>query len=91
MGGEAQQLTEHETSVGSIAWSPDGAWIYFQASDDKTAEQKAKEKARDDVFAYDENHQQRHLLRVNVETGEEERVSRIRGCPCPSPWRCGGG
>lgn len=74
-GGEAEQLTEHATSVGSIAWSPDGTWIYFQASDEKTDEQKAKDKAKDDVFAYDENFQQRHLWRVNIETGEEERVT----------------
>ena len=74
-GGEAEQLTEHATSVSSIAWSRDGTWIYFQASDEKTDEQKAKDKAKDDVFAYDENFQQRHLWRVNIETGEEERVT----------------
>lgn len=75
VGGEAEPLTDHATSVSSIEWSPDGRWIYFLAFDDKTDEEKAKEKLRDDVFAYDENYQQRHLWRVAVATGEAERVT----------------
>ena len=75
LGGEAEALTEHATSVGGIQWSPDGAWIYFTAAEDKTAEQKAKDKVKDDVFAYDEDFQQVHLWRVRVAGGEEERVT----------------
>lgn len=75
MGGEAEALTKHATSVGEIQWSPDGAWIYFTASEDKTAEQRAKDKVKDDVFAYDENFQQVHLWRVRVATGDEERIT----------------
>jgi dipeptidyl aminopeptidase/acylaminoacyl peptidase len=74
-GGEAAPLTAHPTSVNDIQWSPDGRWIYFLAYDDKTEEQKAREKVRDDVFAYDENYQQRHLWRVEVATGGESRVT----------------
>ncbi len=75
LGGEAELLTDHATSVGDLQWSPDGKWIYFVASDDKTEEQKAKEKDRDDVFAYDENYEQRHLWRVDVAAREEEQVT----------------
>ncbi|HSG09832.1 MAG TPA: S9 family peptidase [Longimicrobiales bacterium] len=75
LGGEAEALTEHATSVMQIQWSPDGAWIYFGAHDDKTDEQKAAEKAEDDVFAYAENFQQVHLWRVDVATGEEQRIT----------------
>ena len=75
VGGEAEPLTTHPTSVGSIQWSPDGRWIYFTASDDKSAAEKAKEKVRDDVFAYDENYQQRHLWRVEVATGKAARIT----------------
>ncbi len=74
-GGEAEVLTKHATSVSGLQWSPDGAWIYFSASDEKSAEQKAREKVKDDVFAYDENYQQEHLWRVRVATGEEERLT----------------
>jgi len=74
-GGEAEVLTTHATSVSGIQWSPDGTWIYFTAPEEKSAEQKAREKVKDDVFAYDENYQQEHLWRVRVATGEEERLT----------------
>ncbi len=74
-GGEAEPLTKHATSVGDIQWSPDGTWIYFTAPSRSPAEQAAREKAKDDVFAYDENYQQDHLWRVRVATGEEERLT----------------
>jgi dipeptidyl aminopeptidase/acylaminoacyl peptidase len=75
LGGEAEALTEHATSVGSIQWSPDGTWIYFLASDEKSEEQQKKEKDRDDVFAYGENYQQRHLWRAAAATGDAERIT----------------
>ena len=74
-GGEAVQLGKHPTSVSNLTWSPDGAFIYFLAADDKTPEQKAMDQARDDVFAFDENYQQRHLWRVAVADGRATRVS----------------
>jgi len=74
-GGEAVRITTHETSVSSIAWSPDGAFIYFLASDPLSAEEKKKQEIQDDVFAFDENYQQTHLWSVEVETGEETRVT----------------
>ena len=75
-GGEAQAVTTHPTAVSSISWSPDGKWIYFIAADDKTEEEKARDKAKDDVFSFDENYQQRHLWRVSVADRKSERVTR---------------
>ncbi len=74
-GGEARPLTDHETSVGSMEWSPDGAFLYFLATDPMTEEEKEKEERGDDVFAFDEEYRQRHLWKVDVETGEESRVT----------------
>jgi dipeptidyl aminopeptidase/acylaminoacyl peptidase len=74
-GGEARRLTKHDTAVRSIAWSPDGRLIYFVAADPKTAELKDREKAKDDVYAFDENYQQDHLWKVTVATAAEERVT----------------
>ncbi|KPK74753.1 MAG: hypothetical protein AMS25_19175, partial [Gemmatimonas sp. SM23_52] len=74
-GGEAYPLTEHATGVSEISWSPDGAWIYFCATDEKSEEQKAREKKKNDVYALDEDYRQTHLWRVSVESGEEERVT----------------
>jgi dipeptidyl aminopeptidase/acylaminoacyl peptidase len=74
-GGEARVLTSHATSVSDIGWSPDGVWIYFVAEDDTTAEERAREKVKDNVFAFDENWHYRHIWRVSVETGDEERIT----------------
>ena len=74
-GGEARQLTTHASAASSPTWAPDGRTIYFRAADPKSAEQKAREKARDDVYAYDENYQQVHLWTVNVSTGAETRIT----------------
>ena len=74
-GGEAWRLTEHATAVSRIEWSRNGEHIYFLAGEEKTKEQKAKDEAKDDVFAFDEDYQQRHLWQVIVETGEESRVT----------------
>lgn len=74
-GGEARQLTRHETAVSNITWSPDGKWIYFLAPDPKSAEQRERERSRDDVYAFEENYQQRHLWKVSVPEGREERIT----------------
>ncbi len=74
-GGESRPLTHHPTSVSSISWSPDGQAIYFLASDDRTAEEKARLQARDDVYRFDEDHRQQHLWRVSVADGTEERIT----------------
>jgi dipeptidyl aminopeptidase/acylaminoacyl peptidase len=74
-GGEAQPLTSHATAVSMITWSPDGRTLYFRAAEPKSAEQKAREKAKDDVFMFDENYQQEHLWSVSVATKEEHRIT----------------
>jgi dipeptidyl aminopeptidase/acylaminoacyl peptidase len=74
-GGEALELTHHATAVSNIAWSRDGQSIYFIAADPKSDEQKAREKAKDDVFAYDENYQQQHLWSIAVADKKEHRIT----------------
>ena len=74
-GGEAEPLTEHETGVSNIQWSPDSKFIYFLANDAKSDEEKEREKAKDDVFAFDENYQQRHLWKISVNTKECSRIT----------------
>jgi len=65
-GGEARPLTTHATAVSDIAWTPDGAALYFKAPEAKNAEDKARDRVKDDVYAYDENYKQTHLWRVTV-------------------------
>jgi dipeptidyl aminopeptidase/acylaminoacyl peptidase len=74
-GGEARQLTRHETAVSSITWSPSGDSIHFLASDPKTAEEKEKDRLRDDVFAFDENYQQSHLWKVALADETDQRIT----------------
>ncbi|MFH1573335.1 MAG: S9 family peptidase, partial [Acidobacteriota bacterium] len=74
-GGEAEQLTSHETSVSDIAWSPGGDAVYFRATEPKTAEEKERDKLKDDVYAFDENFKQVHLWKVSLAGKKEQRVT----------------
>lgn len=75
LAGEARALSRHATGVSNIAWSPAGDAIYFLAPDAKSEDQRKKERAKDDVYAFDENYQQRHLWAVSVPGGEERRIT----------------
>ncbi|HMD49828.1 MAG TPA: S9 family peptidase [Bryobacteraceae bacterium] len=74
-GGEARALTNHPAAVSDIVWTPDGKSVFFKAPDAKSDAQKAKEKAKDDVFMFDENYQQQHVWRVTVADKSEHRVT----------------
>ena len=74
-GGEARALTGHATAVSDIAWAPDGSSLFFRASEAKTAAERARDTARDDVFSYDENFKHTHLWKVSLATGEETQVT----------------
>jgi len=65
-GGEATRLTVHDTAPKELAWLPDGSGLLFTAPEPKTADEKAREKAKDDVYAFDEDFKQVHLWRVAV-------------------------
>jgi dipeptidyl aminopeptidase/acylaminoacyl peptidase len=74
-GGEARRLTNHATAPGSLTWAPDGRSIYFLAADDKTAEEKEKDRVRDDVYAFEENNfKQRHLWTTDLD-GKTKRIT----------------
>jgi dipeptidyl aminopeptidase/acylaminoacyl peptidase len=74
-GGEARQLTTHASAVSELNWTPDGSAIYFKAAEAKTADDKARERAKDDVYAYDENYQQTHVWKVTVGSKAEARIT----------------
>jgi dipeptidyl aminopeptidase/acylaminoacyl peptidase len=74
-GGEAARLTTHETAVSAVAWAPDGKAIYFLASDPKTAAEKAQDKAKDDIYAFDEDFKQTHLWKVDVASRQTTRIT----------------
>ena len=74
-GGEARALTAHATGASDPQWSPDGKALYFLAAEPKAAEALAREKVKDDVYAFDENFQHRHLWTIDVATRVEGRVT----------------
>lgn len=82
-GGEPRALTKHATNIyvspppaaAAPSWSPDGATIYFLASDPRTAEDRERDRVRDDVFLMDEGSRQRQLWRIVVSTGAETQVT----------------
>jgi dipeptidyl aminopeptidase/acylaminoacyl peptidase len=74
-GGEARPLTTHASAVSNISWTPDGSALLFKAADPKTADDKTRDRVKDDVYAYDENYKQTHIWKVTVASKAETRVT----------------
>ena len=74
-GGEPRQLTRHATGVSAPTWSPDGTSIYFLAFDPGTAEERDRDRLRDDVYAVDENYKERQLWNFAVASGTEKKLT----------------
>jgi dipeptidyl aminopeptidase/acylaminoacyl peptidase len=74
-GGESRPLTHHATGVSTPSWTPDGASVYFIASDPQPAEERERARLRDDVFGFDEGVRQRHLWKIVVASGVEAQVT----------------
>src|SRR5262245_7383984 len=74
-GGEARRLTAHASAVSELTWAPDGSAVYFSAPEAKTPEEKARDKNKDDVYAYDENFKHTHLWKAGVSTQYENKIS----------------
>ena len=79
-GGEPRALSKHATGISlgpnqTPMWSPDGSTIYFLASDPRTAEERERDRVRDDVFAFDETYKQRQLWKIVVSTGAETQIT----------------
>ena len=78
-GGEAIQLTEHDASVGSFEWSPDGSRIFFVADDARSEEEEEAHEDGYDAIFVDEGpngqtaDQWTNLWSVEVDTEEETR------------------
>ena len=75
-GGEAQAVTVHPTDVSDITWTHSGESLLFLAADAKSPDQQRRDEVKNDVYAFEENRKARHLWRVDVRTGETERLTR---------------
>lgn len=80
-GGEAVQLTEHKSSIGSYEWSDDSKSIYFVANVPKTSEEEKEYEAGYDHLTVDEaphgqtEGQWSHIWKFDIEEKEEKRLT----------------
>ena len=66
-GGEAEQITDVKTGVGSFAWSPEGRRVAFVMRDAPTDEEEKNNKGKDDWRWIDENVKLNRLYVINIE------------------------
>lgn len=74
-GGEAIRLSEHATNISAPQWSINGENIYFLASDEQSEEEKKREEVKDDIFKFEQNYRQRHLWKISLTDGVENRIT----------------
>ena len=73
-GGEAWQLTKHETDVGSFQWSKDGKWIAFTAAPPETQAAKDRKEKYSDYEAFETDFTQNQLWLVDVTAAEKAQT-----------------
>lgn len=74
-GGDARAVTKHATGVAAPTWSPDGATIYFTATDAPTAGDRERDRRKDDLAAFEQNVRLRQLWSITVASGEEKQLT----------------
>ena len=72
-GGEAERLTELETSIVDIAWSPDGNSIAYMAEEAESEADKERDKLYGDYYIEDEDHDYTHLWLLSLQNGNKSR------------------
>jgi len=75
-GGEPRTLTRYPTVVSASSWSPDGASVYFIATDPPSPDERERARLLDDVYAVDETYRQRQLWKIVVATGVETQLTK---------------
>ncbi len=69
VGGEAEQVTDVKSAVGSFAWSPDGRQLAFLMRDAQTEDEEKGAKGKDDSRWIDENVKMNRLYVMNLQPG----------------------
>jgi dipeptidyl aminopeptidase/acylaminoacyl peptidase len=77
-GGSARAITKHATPIAvnpGPSWSPDGTTIYFVAADPDTADDRDRDRLKDDLYPFEEHYRHRQLWNVAVATGVEKPLT----------------
>lgn len=80
-GGEAFQVTDAETGVGSFAWSPDGSTIAYTMTDPKSEEETKREREKRDVQVVNKEFRYTHLYTTTFAEVDDatRQVQRLTG------------
>src|ERR1043165_2310423 len=74
-GGEAWPVTKHEGGSSAFSIAPDGKSLLFLAQDPISAEDKRRQRERDDAEVVDQAFRWTHIWVADVESGKEKRVT----------------
>ncbi len=69
-GGEAEQVTEAKSNIGSFEWLPDGSGFIFSMTDPATPDEEKRKKEKNDPILVDKNFKYARLYRWKF--GEKE-------------------
>jgi dipeptidyl aminopeptidase/acylaminoacyl peptidase len=73
-GGEAWQLTEHETDIGGFHWSKDGKQIAFTAADPESKGEKERKEKYSEYEVYEEDFRQNQLWVVDASEAQAQQA-----------------
>jgi dipeptidyl aminopeptidase/acylaminoacyl peptidase len=74
-GGEAWPATKHNGGISSFSISPDGKRLLFTATDPLSAEDRRRQRERDDAVVVDSTFHWTHLWMFDIESGTETRLT----------------
>ena len=75
-GGEAWPATRHEDGVSGFTISPDGRTLLLTAQDPLTADDRQRQRDRDDAEVVDSQFRWSHLWTHDVESGKSARLTK---------------
>ncbi len=74
-GGEAERLTQSETTIERFAWSPDGATIAYVATEPESKADKARKKQYGDYHVEDEDDRCAHLWQIGMDARKPRQLT----------------
>ena len=74
-GGEAWPLTDTKEGVTDYAWAPDSMRLAYTSVDERTAEEEARQKRRDDAQVFESDFRYTHLWVIDLASKAATRIT----------------